>query len=84
VQLGLPDARDMMDPAWPVDSAPGSGEAWSLALRFDPTPRAQGSPSEGYARFAFDNAPEDWLSEGRVLHLFERATGQYARVEVLA
>jgi hypothetical protein len=82
-QRGLPGVRATTDPVWPADTTPG-GEAWSLALRFDRTPREQGNPSEGYAHFAFDNAPEGWLSAGRVLHLFERATGKYARVEVLA
>ena len=82
---GLPTVVRMIDPAWPPGVAVGAGpgDVWSLLCQFDRPPAEQGSPSLGVVRFWMDEAPHDTLRPGAVLQLFERATGTYARVEIL-
>ena len=83
VQHGLPDIVRSIDPAWRAGLVPTRDEGWSLTYRFDRSPRDQGNPSLGYAQFAMEDTPADWLVRGNTLLLFERATGKYATVEVL-
>ena len=65
------------------EHVPTRDEGWSLAYRFVRSPREQGNPSEGWARFLMEDAPEQWLTPGAVLRLFERGTGTDAHVDVL-
>jgi|SRR5215207_4081561 len=80
---GLPDGDRGIDPAWIATAVPVRDEGWTLAYRFERPPQEQGNPSEGFARFVMETAPEHWLRPGAELQLFERGTGKYARVEVL-
>ena len=80
-RLGLPTFLRTVDPSW--RGAPGTEEGWSLVLTFAVPPREQGNPSLGLAECFVPDAPADWLMPGATLHVFERATQQAARVDVL-
>ena len=80
---GLPTFSRTIDPAWTDKSIPKKDEGWSLACRFDRPPREQGNPSVASVQFLVDEAPHSLLVPGARLHLFERATSQYAAVEIL-
>lgn len=82
-RLGLPQFERSIDPVNQPSPVPSAVDGWSLAYRFERPPEAQGNPSEGFARFCMENAPEEWLHPGAKLQLFERATRKYALVEVL-
>jgi hypothetical protein len=79
VKRGLPDVSRTIDPSW-VDS---TSDGWSLAVDFDAPPAESGSPTPARIHFAMDEAPHSLLRPGAVLTMFERQTGQRARVEVL-
>lgn len=83
IAAGLPRQAELVDPAWLEGSEPPAADAWSLVCRFAPTPAEQGSPSSASIRFWLAEAPHQKLRPGAVLQLFERATGEHARVEVL-
>ena len=83
IARGLPEFRQTTDPAWFPDAGPPSGEAWSLICDFATPPKLQGSPSVARVQFLVDEAPHERLEPGTVLRLFERATQQSARVEIL-
>ncbi len=76
--LGLPQRVETIDPAKLGDG----GEGWSLVMRFDKPPAEQGNPSDAQVRFLVDEAPHAVLQPGRELRVFERATGQWARIRV--
>jgi hypothetical protein len=80
---GLPAVARTIDPAWLEDARPRVDEGWSLVCEFEPPPAVQGSPSLGRVHFLADEAPHDCLRPGAWLRMFERATQQYAQVEVL-
>ena len=73
----------MIDPAWFDETAPGTAERWSLICEFDVAPSEQGDPSEARVKFLMPDAPHDRLCPGARLRLFERASGQYATVDIL-
>lgn len=79
VQRGLPDVVRIIDPSW----GDASKEGWSLVVVFDHAPSSGGSPSPAQVHFLVDDAPHEILGPGATLTLFERQTGQRARVEVL-
>lgn len=83
VRRGLPDVEHTIDPAWFEDGAAGEREGWSLRCHFDPSPRLQGNPSQAAVRFNIDGAPHERLVAGVILSMFERGTGQFARVEIV-
>ena len=83
VARGLPSFDRSIDPAWFVESGPGSEEAWSLKYEFSLAPAVQGTPSTAKVEFLVPNAPHERLRPGVWLELFERATRQRARVEIL-
>ena len=80
---GLPAIRETIDPSWFAEDEIGTTDAWSLVCQFDPAVNEQGSPSRARVRFWVEDAPHHRLKAGAVLRLFERGTGQYARVEIL-
>jgi hypothetical protein len=82
VRRGLPDVEQTIDPAW-FEGDAREREGWSLRCHFDPTPRVQGNPSQASVRFHVEGAPHERLVPGTILSMFERGTGQFARVEVL-
>ncbi len=73
----------MTDPCWCAQDPPGT-DGWSLVCHFAPPPHEQGSPSEANAEFLMLDAPHDRLTPGTELYWFERATGEQARVVVIA
>jgi hypothetical protein len=79
----LPEIRRTIDPAWLIETAPPSGEGWSLVCDFESSPHHQGSPSIAQVQFMVDKAPHERLQPGTSLQLFERPTRRYARVEIL-
>jgi hypothetical protein len=82
-ERGLPSFSKTTDPAWTENSVPEKDEGWSLACRFDRPPSQQGNPSVANVQFLVDEAPHGLLVAGARLRLFERATDQYAAVEIL-
>jgi hypothetical protein len=82
-RAGLPDISRTIDPAWFLDSGPGSEEGWSLMCEFADPPRVQGNPSSARVRFLVESAPADRLRPGVRLVMFERGTGERAEVEIL-
>lgn len=72
-----------IDPVCLNDARPGSDAGWSLICEFERAPVEQGNPSAAQVQFVLDEAPRDWLRPGVSLRMFERATQQYARVEIL-
>ena len=83
VRRGLPEFEQTIDPAWFGDASTRKGEGWSLACRFESTPKQQGNPSSAHVHFRMDSAPHHSLTPGAVLRMFERGTGHYARVEIV-
>ena len=79
---GLPRAARMIDPAWFTGSV-GEKEAWSLVCTFEKPAAEQGNPSVARVQFMVPAAPENRLTPGATLRLFERATGGFAVVEIL-
>jgi hypothetical protein len=82
IRRGLYAVDRMMDPVW-LDLDPLDAEGWTLRCRFEEPPSVQGSPSIGWAHFLMDEAPQEWLTPGMRLRLFERGSGEHALVEVL-
>src|SRR5687768_3221044 len=82
--VGLLTGAETIDPAWFSDATPKVDEGWSLVCQFETPPHIQGNPSVGRVRFLVPDAPHERLRVGTVLHLFERATGDLATVEILA
>jgi hypothetical protein len=72
-----------IDPAWFTEAGLGPEQGWSLVCEFDAAPASGGMPTAAQVRFLVAEAPHDRLGPGVWLHLFERATGQRARVEIL-
>ena len=83
VARGLPSVERSIDPAWFLEPGPGSGGAWSLKYEFATPPMAQGNPSTARVAFMVADAPHERLRPGVWLELFERATQERARVEIL-
>jgi hypothetical protein len=83
LSAGLPHFTTTIDPAWFVERDLAHDEGWSLSCDFDEPPAIQGNPSRARVRFRVANAPHSRLHTGVTLQLFERATGRYARVEIL-
>jgi hypothetical protein len=81
MRVGLPATSESVDPAWFIEQGERSGEGWSLRCRFEPPPNVQGNPTRAVVRFTVGQAPD--LKPGAVMHLFERATGTYAVLEIL-
>ncbi len=46
-------------------------EAWSIVLEFTKSPKEQGNPSKGTARFLVDNSPLDRLATGTAFEMYE-------------
>jgi hypothetical protein len=84
VHRGLPDATELIDPAWLEGTLPRVDEGWSLVCRFESSPATQGNPSVAWVHFMMPAAPHDALRPGMSLHLFERGTAREARVEILS
>jgi hypothetical protein len=82
VRRGLPRFDETVDPAWLCD-APPNEDGWSLICIFAPPPAEQGNPTLARVHFMREEAPHQLLRSGAALRLFERATGQYAVVEIL-
>ena len=82
IHQGLPSFEQTTDPAWFADDPPGA-DGWSLVCRFAPTPQAEASPSLAQVAFMMPHAPHQRLAPGTRLHLFERASGGRALVEIL-
>ena len=83
VARGLPSVDRSIDPAWFVEPGRGSEEGWSLKYEFSVPPAVQGTPSMARVEFMMPNAPHERLRPGVWLEVFERATQQHARVEIL-
>jgi len=83
VRRGLPAVARTVDPAWFGDAGPGAEEGWSLVCEFGVPPAEQGAPSSGGVYFLVAAAPHDRLRPGASLQMFERATQQRVRVEIL-
>jgi hypothetical protein len=83
VRRGLPAVARTIDPAWLEAARPRIDEGWSLICEFERPPVEQGNPSVAQVHFLMNDAPLDWLRPGTWLRMFERATQQYARVEIL-
>jgi hypothetical protein len=84
VARGLPSVNRGIDPAWFIEPGPGSDEGWSLRYEFASPPIAEGNPSTARVEFVLPGAPHERLQPGVWLELFERATRERARVEILA
>jgi len=82
VRRGLLAVNETIDPAW-LEGARPTDDGWSLICIFDTPPREQGSPSSARVRWLMENAPHEWLKPGASLRLFERATMDAAKVEIL-
>jgi len=82
VRLGLPAVCETVDPAWLAGERPSEDSGWSLRCAFEHPPSEQGSPSLARVAYAMAEAPLR-LAAGMQLQLFERATGGYARIEIL-
>ena len=82
-RIGLPQFARSIDPVNLPAPVPAAVDGWSLAYRFDRTPREQGNPSDGWGQFCMETAPEEWLVPGAKLQLLERTTRKYALLEVL-
>jgi hypothetical protein len=80
---GLPAVVRTIDPAWLGDARPPGEVGWNLVCEFARPPAEQGDPSLGRVHFLVDEAPHAHLRPGAWLRLFERATQQCARVEIL-
>jgi hypothetical protein len=83
IERGLPAITRTIDPAWLEGATPRVDEGWSLVCSFDSPPAHQGSPSKARVHFLVDAAPHNRLRAGAQLQLFERATQELARVEIL-
>lgn len=83
ISRGLPGVPRTIDPAWFADAGSRSEEGWSLVCDFDVPAAQQGDPSAARVHLLVDEAPHDRLRPGASLRLFERATQQHARVEIL-
>ena len=86
IERGLPTVTESTDPAWLEGATPRVDDGWSLVCRFDSTPAQQGSPSAARVHFLVDAAPHEYLRAGaqlRLYELYERATSELARVEIL-
>jgi hypothetical protein len=81
-RLGLPQFTRTADPAWHVNDTPKRDEGWTLLCDFERSPALQGNPSTAQVRYLMPNAPHP-LGPGVRLRLFERATSQFADVEIL-
>ena len=84
VAHGLPAIDRSIDPAWFIEPGRGSEEGWSLKYEFPVPPVVQGTPSIARVEFMMPEAPHERLQPGVWLELFERATRQRARVEILS
>ena len=82
-RLGIPDLAKTVDPAWFAGEAACQDGGWSLACKFDRSPRVQGNPSLARVRYVLPDAPHAQLVPGARLQLFERATSKLALVEIL-
>ncbi len=82
-RLGLPEVSRGIDPAWLSGTSSKLDEGWSLSYEFNSPPLTQGNPSIARVQFLVDEAPHKQLAAGVSLWLFERATQQYANVEIL-
>jgi hypothetical protein len=83
VALGLPAVTRTIDPTYFDGSDPIRDEGWSLICEFEMSPAKRGHPSTAHVQFFVDHAPHERLAPGTVLWMFERATAQHARVEIL-
>ena len=83
IRNGLPKRDRTVDPAWFNDRWPPTEEGWSLICNFKVPPSEQGDPSVAEVHFLVDGAPHDRLTPGTWLWMFERATRQRARVEIV-
>ncbi len=57
-------------------------ETWSIVLKFEQPPSAQGNPSVGYAKFLAPDALNNKLVSGAQFELYE-GSDLVARVKVL-
>jgi hypothetical protein len=83
VERGLPAVTRTIEPAWFLEAGQGSEQGWTLVCEFDSPPSVQGNPSTAQVAFWVEGAPHERLAPGVALRLFERATRQHARVEIL-
>jgi hypothetical protein len=83
LNCGLPACTETTDPSWLLDATPSVDAGWSLVCLFHQSPRDQGNPSEARVHFLVDDAPHHILKPGASLRLFERATKDFATVEIL-
>ena len=83
IALGLPRITRTIDPTMFDGAHPIRDEGWSLICDFEVPPSEQGDPSTAHVQFFVEGAPHERLIPGTVLWMFERATQQNARVEIL-
>lgn len=80
---GLPKTTRIIDPAWLENADPSGADGWSLGCEFERSPAEQADTSIAQVHFLAAEAPHEQLRPGAGLLLFERATQQYAHVEIL-
>ena len=70
--ISLPDTFQYITVAkFEEDKRSWEKEAWSVVLEFTDSPRNQGNPSRGRAKFLVLNAPIERLVTGRKFDMYE-------------
>jgi len=80
--LNLPQSNQYVTVAKFNEDLTWQNEAWSIILEFKVTPKEQGNPSNGSARFLMQNAPSERLRVGAEFDLYE-GDSLVAKVKVI-